>query len=130
MPSRKSLVRKSGSSCRKTCCTWLSNSSDMAARIIEDTISGNALADVRSMDEDDVEELVENLVDSCKLITQNTKRVAELIQSFKKLSVNLLGHERETVDLSEFSSFGQFDPWSPLNIEGMYRQISLHRRGN
>lgn len=37
---------------------------------------------------------------------------------------------QQTITLEEFSHFGQFEAWRPLNIEGMYRQISLHRRGN
>lgn len=74
---------------------------DMAARIITDSLTSDELARLAKKNED-VEELVDDLIDSCKLITQNTKRVAKLIESFKKLSVNLLSHERERVDLSEF----------------------------
>lgn len=34
------------------------------------------------------------------------------------------------VDLSKYKDWGQFALWSPLNVEGMYRHLSLHRRGN
>jgi glyoxylase-like metal-dependent hydrolase (beta-lactamase superfamily II) len=37
---------------------------------------------------------------------------------------------QQTITLDEYKHFGQYDAWLPLNIEGMYRQISLHRRGN
>ena len=37
---------------------------------------------------------------------------------------------KESIKLEEFSHFGQYEEWLPLNIEGMYRQVSLHRRGN
>lgn len=35
-----------------------------------------------------------------------------------------------SIDLSNYSAWGQFEAWSPLNIEGVYRQIEMHRRGN
>jgi glyoxylase-like metal-dependent hydrolase (beta-lactamase superfamily II) len=35
-----------------------------------------------------------------------------------------------SIDLSEYSEWQQFEAWSPLNIEGVYRQIEMHRRGN
>jgi len=34
------------------------------------------------------------------------------------------------IQLEEFSHLGQYEAWRELNIEGMYRQIALHRRGN
>ena len=37
---------------------------------------------------------------------------------------------KELVDLSKYKDWGQFDLWSPLNVVGMYRHLSLHRRGN
>ena len=37
---------------------------------------------------------------------------------------------QETVTLEEFRDFGQYDAWRALNIEGVYNQIQLHRRGN
>ena len=37
---------------------------------------------------------------------------------------------KASLDLSRFSGFGMFEKWAPLNIEGMIRNISLHRRGN
>ena len=33
-------------------------------------------------------------------------------------------------DLGQFSHLGQYQEWLPLNIQGMHRQVSLHRRGN
>ena len=34
------------------------------------------------------------------------------------------------ITLDKYKDFGQYEAWRPLNIEGMYRNISLHRRGN
>ena len=34
------------------------------------------------------------------------------------------------IKLDAYKDWGQYDAWLPLNIEGIYRQISLHRRGN
>ncbi len=35
-----------------------------------------------------------------------------------------------SVMLEKYKGWGQYEAWRALNIEGMYRQISLHRRGN
>ncbi len=37
---------------------------------------------------------------------------------------------QQSIKLDAFSHLGQYEAWLPLNIEGMYRQVSLHRRGN
>ena len=37
---------------------------------------------------------------------------------------------KRTITLDDFKDFGMYDKWRELNIEGMYAQISLHRRGN
>lgn len=37
---------------------------------------------------------------------------------------------KQLVNLDKYKSWGQFEAWSPLNIEGMYRHLSLYRRGN
>ena len=34
------------------------------------------------------------------------------------------------IDLSHWRDWGQFENWSPLNIEGMYERLKLNRRGN
>lgn len=34
------------------------------------------------------------------------------------------------IDLSHWRDWGQFEAWSPLNIEGMYHRLQLNRRGN
>jgi len=34
------------------------------------------------------------------------------------------------VKLTDFAHLGMYSEWLPLNLEGMYNQISLHRRGN
>ena len=34
------------------------------------------------------------------------------------------------ITLEAYAGWGQYEAWRPLNIEGMYRQIVLHRRGN
>lgn len=37
---------------------------------------------------------------------------------------------KSSITLEEFKGFGMYDKWRELNIEGMYNQVSLHRRGN
>ena len=37
---------------------------------------------------------------------------------------------RALVDLSAYASWGQFEAWSPLNIDGMYRHLTLYPRSN
>jgi glyoxylase-like metal-dependent hydrolase (beta-lactamase superfamily II) len=37
---------------------------------------------------------------------------------------------KASVDLSLYRDWGQFERWSPLNIEGMFQRIQLNRRGN
>lgn len=37
---------------------------------------------------------------------------------------------KATILLEPYKHLGQYDEWRELNIEGMHRQISLHRRGN
>ena len=37
---------------------------------------------------------------------------------------------KKSITLDEFSTMGMHDKWRELNIEGMYRQVMLHRRGN
>lgn len=37
---------------------------------------------------------------------------------------------KQDIRLDTYSGFGQYEQWLPLNIEGMYRRIMLHRRGN
>lgn len=41
-----------------------------------------------------------------------------------------LDEMKRTITLEKYSDWGQYEAWLPMNIEGMYRQISLHRRGN
>jgi glyoxylase-like metal-dependent hydrolase (beta-lactamase superfamily II) len=41
-----------------------------------------------------------------------------------------LEETKAAVDLSKYSSWGQFEAWSPLNIEGAYQRAQLNRRGN
>ena len=35
-----------------------------------------------------------------------------------------------SISLDAYKDWGQYEAWLPLNIEGLYNQISLHRRGN
>jgi glyoxylase-like metal-dependent hydrolase (beta-lactamase superfamily II) len=35
-----------------------------------------------------------------------------------------------SITLEAYKDWGQYDDWRPLNIEGMLKNISLHRRGN
>jgi glyoxylase-like metal-dependent hydrolase (beta-lactamase superfamily II) len=37
---------------------------------------------------------------------------------------------KQTITLDKYRDWGQYEAWRPLNIEGMYSQIKLHRRGN
>ena len=37
---------------------------------------------------------------------------------------------KASITLDAYADWGQYEAWRPLNIEGIYRQISLHRRGN
>ena len=37
---------------------------------------------------------------------------------------------QQSIRLEAYNHFGQYDAWLPLNIEGVHRQVSLHRRGN
>ncbi len=41
-----------------------------------------------------------------------------------------LAETQAAVDLSKYKDWNQFEAWSPLNIEGAYTRIQLHRRGN
>ena len=43
-------------------------------------------------------------------------------QSLEKMKAN--------ITLDKYQDWGQYEDWRPMNIEGMYNQISLHRRGN
>jgi glyoxylase-like metal-dependent hydrolase (beta-lactamase superfamily II) len=37
---------------------------------------------------------------------------------------------QQSIKLEKYKDWGQYKQWLPLNIEGMYRNIQLHRRGN
>lgn len=37
---------------------------------------------------------------------------------------------KRNITMEKFKSWGQYEAWRPLNIEGMYRRVSLQRRGN
>ena len=37
---------------------------------------------------------------------------------------------KKSIMLAEFKSMGMYDKWRELNIEGVYAQVMLHRRGN
>jgi glyoxylase-like metal-dependent hydrolase (beta-lactamase superfamily II) len=41
-----------------------------------------------------------------------------------------LEETKAVVDLSKYKDWGQFEAWSPLNIDGVYQRIQLNRRGN
>ena len=41
-----------------------------------------------------------------------------------------LDEMKKSIDLSAYSSWGQFKQWGPMNIDGVYRQVMMHRRGN
>ncbi len=41
-----------------------------------------------------------------------------------------LEETKAAVDLSKYRDWGQFEAWSPLNIDGAYQRIQLNRRGN
>ena len=37
---------------------------------------------------------------------------------------------KASITLDAYKDWGQYDNWRTLNIEGMFKNISLHRRGN
>ena len=37
---------------------------------------------------------------------------------------------QKSITLEAYKDFGQYDKWRTLNIEGMHKQVNLHRRGN
>ena len=37
---------------------------------------------------------------------------------------------KANITLDKYQGWGQYEDWRPMNIEGMYNQIRLHRRGN
>jgi glyoxylase-like metal-dependent hydrolase (beta-lactamase superfamily II) len=41
-----------------------------------------------------------------------------------------LDEMKRTIKLEKYRDWGQYEAWLPLNIEGMYNQIRLHRPGN
>jgi len=41
-----------------------------------------------------------------------------------------LDEMKQTITLDQYKHFGQYNNWRVLNIEGMYKQVSMHRRGN
>ncbi len=41
-----------------------------------------------------------------------------------------LDEMKQSIRLEKYSDWGQYENWREMNIEGMYNQIKLHRRGN
>ena len=37
---------------------------------------------------------------------------------------------KQTIRLDKYKTWARYDEFLPLNIEGMYHQINMHRRGN
>ena len=37
---------------------------------------------------------------------------------------------KQSIKLEKYRDWAQYEAWLPLNIEGMYNQVRLHRRGN
>ncbi|MFQ6023904.1 MAG: MBL fold metallo-hydrolase [Acidiferrobacterales bacterium] len=37
---------------------------------------------------------------------------------------------QQSIKLDKYKDWGRYNEWLPLNIEGVYKRISLHRRGN
>lgn len=37
---------------------------------------------------------------------------------------------KDCVDLNKYADWGQFEAWSPLNIDAMFQRVQLNRRGN
>jgi glyoxylase-like metal-dependent hydrolase (beta-lactamase superfamily II) len=57
----------------------------------------------------------------------------------EELHAEVLGHARagrsldevkQLVKLPKYESWGSYRDWSPLNVEGMYRHVQMHRRPN
>jgi len=58
-------------------------------------------------------------------MTDLTEQVLAQVRMGKSLD-----ETKAAVDLSKYSSWGQFEAWSPLNVEGAYHRAQLNRRGN
>lgn len=65
--------------------------------------------------------------------------LAEHRQYFEDLQAAVLAAAREgqtveqmkqSIKLEKYRGWDQYEAWLPLNIEGMYNQVRLHRRGN
>ena len=41
-----------------------------------------------------------------------------------------LAEMKQSINLDKYKEWGQFEAWGPLNIDGMYEQVRMHRRGN
>ncbi len=41
-----------------------------------------------------------------------------------------LDEMKQLITLPKYRQWGRYDEWFPLNVEGMYRQVQMHRRGN
>ena len=41
-----------------------------------------------------------------------------------------LDEMKASIKLDAYEDWAQYESWLPLNIEGMYERIALHRRGN
>jgi len=41
-----------------------------------------------------------------------------------------LDEMKQMITLDQYKHLGQYDNWLGLNIEGMYKQVNMHRRGN
>jgi hypothetical protein len=41
-----------------------------------------------------------------------------------------LDEMKASIMLDKYQDWGQYEDWRPMNIEGMYNQIRLHRRDN
>lgn len=41
-----------------------------------------------------------------------------------------LAEMKAEITLDDYRDWGMYEEWRPMNIEGMYRQVQLHRRGN
>ena len=41
-----------------------------------------------------------------------------------------LEETKAAVDLAKYQGMGRFEAWGPQNVEGVYRRVQMHRRGN
>ena len=65
-------------------------------------------------------------------VTAHRRYLEELYASVLKAARagQSLEEVQQSITMETYKEWGQYKAWRPLNIEGMYGQVKLHRRGN